>query len=119
VRDHHVLEAPLVVTAVDDYINAQAPEVQARLRELREAIVAAAPDAEEVISYGMPTYKRGGQRIHFAAAARHAALYGAPTELFAEELKGLRQARGTIRFPLDRPIPRDIVGKLAAAKLGG
>jgi uncharacterized protein YdhG (YjbR/CyaY superfamily) len=107
------------VSAVDDYLNAQAPQVQARLRELREAILAAVPDAEEVISYGMPTYRRGGERIHFAAAKRHAALYGAPVELFAEELKGLRQAKGTIRFPLDRPIPHDLVGKLATAKLGG
>ena len=104
---------------VDDYISAQALEAQARLRELREAILAAVPDAEEVISYGMPTYRRGGERIHFAAAKRHAALYGAPIELFAEELQGLRQAKGTIQFPLDKPIPRDLVGKLAAAKLGG
>jgi uncharacterized protein YdhG (YjbR/CyaY superfamily) len=108
------------MTAVDDYINARAPEVQARLRELRAAILAAVPDAEEVISYGMPTYRRPGRGfMSIGAAKRHAALYGAPIELFAEELTGLRQAKGTIRFPLDKPIPHDLVGKLVAAKLGG
>ena len=116
-RDNRVLETHL--TVVDDYIAAQAPEVQPRLRELRAAILTAAPDAEEVISYGMPTYRRGGGRIHFAAAKRHVALYGAPLELLAEELKGLRQPKGTIRFPLDRPIPQDLVSKLAAARLAG
>ena len=60
------------------------------------------PDAEEVISYGMPTYRRPGRGfVSIGAATRHAALYGAPIELFAEELKGLRQTKGTIRFPLD------------------
>jgi uncharacterized protein YdhG (YjbR/CyaY superfamily) len=59
------------IVTVDDYIVTQASEAQPRLRELRAIIRAAVPRATEVISYGMPTYKLGGSRVHFGAAKRH------------------------------------------------
>jgi uncharacterized protein YdhG (YjbR/CyaY superfamily) len=92
-------------TSAEEYIAAQAPEAQPRLQELRAIIRAAVPDVVEVISYGMPTYKLGRKRVHFAAAKRHCALYGV--------------GDGTIRFPLDQPIPEDLVRELVVTKLEG
>ena len=92
-------------SSVDEYIAAHAPEVQPRLQELRASIRTAVPEAAEVISYGMPTYKLGGKRVHFGAARQHCALYGV--------------GEGTVRFPLDQPIPEDLVRELVEAKLKG
>lgn len=90
-------------SSVEEYIAAQAPEAQPRLRELRAIIRATLPDAVEVISYGMPTYRLGRKRVHFGAAKRHCALYGV--------------GEGTVRFPLDQPIPEDQVRQLVLGKL--
>ena len=103
---------------VDDYIAAQPAEAQPRLRELRAVVRSVAPGAVETISYGMPAYKLGGRSVYFAAARRHCAVYstiGVPVE----ELRGYTTAKGTVRFPLDRPIPADLVGRLVSAKLFG
>jgi len=101
---------------VDEYIAAQSPAAQPRLRELRAIIRAAIPDAAEVISYGMPTYKFRGSFVSFGAAKRHCALYGSAMDAFAEELRGFGTSKGTVRFPLDRPIPAELVRKLVATK---
>ena len=90
---------------LDEYIAAQVPEAQPRLHELRAIIRSAVPDAAEVISYGMPTYRLDRRRVHFGAARHHCALYGV--------------ANGTVRFPLDQPIPEDLVRNLVLAKLKG
>ena len=105
------------ITTVEEYIAAQQPEARARLRELRTTIRAAVPQATEVISYGMPTYRVGERRVHFAAAKRHCALYGAAIDLLGEELRGFKTLRGTVQFPLDRPIPEELVRKLVVVKL--
>jgi uncharacterized protein YdhG (YjbR/CyaY superfamily) len=107
-----------IVPTVDAYIDAQAAEIQPRLRELRSIIRAAVAQATEVISYGMPTYKLGGRSVHFGAARRHCALYGSAIDQFADELRGFKTLKGTVQFPLDRPIPEDLVRKLVLAKLG-
>jgi uncharacterized protein YdhG (YjbR/CyaY superfamily) len=105
------------IATVDDYIAAQPPEAQARLRELRAIVRGAVPQATEVISYGMPTYRLGKRRVHFAAAKRHCALYGSAIDLFANEVRNFKTLKGTIQFPLDQPIPEDLVRKLVVAKL--
>jgi uncharacterized protein YdhG (YjbR/CyaY superfamily) len=104
-------------TSIDDYIAAQAPQVQARLRELRAIIRDAVPEAAEIISYGMPGYKLDGRLVSIGAARAHCALYGTPQDLFADELRPYKQGRGTVRFPLDRPVPEALVRKLVLAKL--
>jgi uncharacterized protein YdhG (YjbR/CyaY superfamily) len=109
------MDAP---SSVDDYIASQPEQTRHRLQELRAAVQEAAPEATEVISYGMPTYRLGGQRVHFGAARRHCALYGVPVEAFAEQLQGYRTSRGTVQFSLDRPIPEELVRTLVAAKFG-
>jgi len=105
------------IATVDEYIDAQDPQVQARLRELRTTIRAAVPEAREDIRYGMPTYSLGGRRVHFGAAKRHCALYGGATELVADKLHGLKTLKGTVQFPLDRPVPEDLVRQLVLGKL--
>jgi uncharacterized protein YdhG (YjbR/CyaY superfamily) len=104
---------------VDEYIAAQAAEAQPRLRELRASIRGAVPDAAEVISYGMPGYRFPGGAVYFSAAKRHCALYGSALDAFPDELRGFETSKGTVRFPLDRPIPQELVRKLVAAKAAG
>jgi uncharacterized protein YdhG (YjbR/CyaY superfamily) len=104
---------------VDDYIAAQSAEAQPRLRELRAIIRAAVPEAAEIISYGLPTYKFSRGAVYFGAAKRHCALYGSAIDAFAEELGGLDTSKGTVRFPLDQPIPGELVHKLVMAKVTG
>jgi uncharacterized protein YdhG (YjbR/CyaY superfamily) len=101
---------------VDEYIAAQSAAAQPRLRELRAIIRAAVPDAVEVISYGMPTYQFRVGSVYFGAAKRHCALYGSAMDAFADELRGFKTAKGTVRFPLDQPIPRELVHKLVTTK---
>jgi uncharacterized protein YdhG (YjbR/CyaY superfamily) len=101
---------------VDDYIAAQSAPAQPRLRELRAIIRAAVPEAVEVISYGMPTYRFRVGAVYFGAAKRHCALYGAALHAFVDELRGFEVSKkGTLRFPLDQPIPADLVHRLVVA----
>ena len=104
---------------VDDYIAAQSAAAQPRLRELRAIIRAAVPEATEVISYGLPTYKFRVGFVYFGAAKRHCALYGSALDAFPEELRGFDTSKGTVRFPLDQPIPEELVRKLVVAKAAG
>jgi uncharacterized protein YdhG (YjbR/CyaY superfamily) len=101
--------------SVDDYIAAQSAAAQPRLRELRAIIRAAVPEATEVISYGLPTYKFRVGSVYFGAAKRHVALYGSAMDALAEELRGYDSSKGTLRFPLNQPIPAELVGKLVLA----
>jgi uncharacterized protein YdhG (YjbR/CyaY superfamily) len=101
---------------VDDYIAAQSAAAQPRLRELRAIVRAAVPEATEIISYGIPTYKFRVSFVSFGAAKRHCALYGSTMDAFAEELRAYDTTKGTVRFPLDKPIPEELVRKLVVAK---
>src|SRR5260370_30769100 len=94
---------------VDEYINAQPAEAQTRLNELRAIFRAALPDAAEVISYGMPTYKFVTGSMYFRAAKRHVAIYASSTEALKDELRGNRHAKRTVRFPLVHPVPASLI----------
>jgi uncharacterized protein YdhG (YjbR/CyaY superfamily) len=104
---------------VDDYIAAQSAAAQPRLYELRDAIRSAVPEATELISYGMPTYKLRVSFVSFGAARRHCALYGSAMDAFPDELCDYDTSKGTVRFPLDQPIPHELVRKLVIAKAFG
>ena len=100
---------------IDDYIAAQAEAAQPKLHELREIIRAAIPEAEERISWSMPTYWKGQNLIHFAASKKHIGLYPgdeAPA-VFAEELKDFSVSKGTIRLPYDRALPSELIARIA------
>lgn len=99
---------------VDDYIANFPEEVRIKLQEIRKIIRENAPDAKEVISWGMPTYKLNGNLVHFAAAKHHIGLYpGAEAiEVFSEELKDFQTSKGTIRLPLNKPLPEKLITKI-------
>lgn len=105
-------EAPL--TPVDTYINRFPPEVRSLLEELRETIRAAAPGATEKISYGIPTFAQNGNLVHFAGYERHIGFYPAASgiERFRKELDGFKSAKGSVQFPLDEPLPLDLVRRI-------
>lgn len=105
-------------SSVDDYIAAQPAEAQVRLRELRAVIRDTIPEAREIISYGMPAYRLPvGVVTYFGAAKNHCALYGLVPEGFADELSGYERSKGAVRFPLDQPIPADLVRRMVLARV--
>lgn len=94
------------INAVDDYISKQPEEVQGILREIRETIRSAAPNATEKMSWQMPTFWQGENLIHFAVFKKHISIFpgGEATTVFAQRLVGYKTSKGTIQFPLNKPI---------------
>ena len=101
---HHFCDKP---KTIDEYIDTQDETVRPRLQEIRAIIRAAIPEAEERISWSMPTYCKGRNIIHFAAAKKHIGLYpgGEATAVFSEELKDYDVSKGTIRLPYEKELP--------------
>jgi uncharacterized protein YdhG (YjbR/CyaY superfamily) len=101
-------------TTIDEYI-AQCPEeVQPLLRQIRAVIKEAAPQATEKISYQMPTFFLKGNLVHFAAYKRHIGFYPTPSgiEAFKEEIAAYEWAKGSVQFPLDKPLPYDLIRRI-------
>ena len=100
--------------SIDEYIAGFPADVRAILEEVRATIREAAPQAEETIKYQMPTFTLEGNLVHFAAFKKHIGLYPAPTGIdeFRNELSAYEGGKGSVRFPLDRPIPFDLVGSI-------
>ena len=100
---------------VDEYIQAQDEALQPTLREIRSILRDAIPEAEERVSWSMPTYWKGRNLIHFAAAKKHLGLYpgGEATTVFAEALRDWDVSKGTIRIPWDRPLPAALIREIA------
>ncbi len=99
---------------IDEYIEAFPKHVQIKLQEIRATIRMAAPDAEEAISYAMPTFKLKGNLVHFAAFKSHIGFYPAPRgiEAFKKELSKYEGGKGSIRFPLDDPLPLRLIARI-------
>jgi uncharacterized protein YdhG (YjbR/CyaY superfamily) len=99
---------------MDGYIASFPKDVQDLLERMRLAIREAAPEAEETISYQMPTFKLNGNLVHFAAFKHHIGLYPTPsgTEAFKKELAPYESGKGSIKFPMDKPIPLDLVKRI-------
>ena len=108
----HYCEKP---QTIDEYIDQQDEKARPRLREIRRIISEAIPEAQECISWSMPTYKTGRNLIHFAASKKHIGLYpgGEATGVFAEDLAGYNVSKGTIRLPYDKELPADLITKIA------
>ncbi len=100
---------------VDEYIADQDEALQPRLQDIRGLIRAAIPDAEERISWSMPTYWKGRNLIHFAASKKHLGLYPGDEAVarFAGELKDCDVSKGTIRFPYDTELPAELIQRIA------
>jgi len=104
---------------VDDYLAALPEEARATLEKIRKAIRAVAPKATEVISYQIPMYKYHGMLVGFAAFKDHCSFFpGAnPVATFKDELKGYKTSKGTIRFPIGKPLPAALVKNLDKARI--
>lgn len=100
---------------IDEYISQQEESVRPRLQIVRETIRVAIPDAQEKISWSMPTFRKGQNLIHFAAFMKHIGLYPGreATEIFADRLKEFDTSKGTIRLPHDRELPLELIGDIA------
>ncbi len=99
---------------INEFIADFPEDIQIILEKIRATIQQAAPDAKEAIKYGMPTFVLNGNLVHFAAYKNHIGFYPAPTgiDAFIEELAQYRTGKGTIQFPVDKPIPYDLVTKV-------
>jgi uncharacterized protein YdhG (YjbR/CyaY superfamily) len=101
-------------TDIDEYISMFPGNVQTILKKLRQTIREAAPQAQEVISYKIPTFRLNGNLVHFAAYEDHISFFptSSPREAFKKELSKYKGGRGTIQFPLVEPIPYALVRKI-------
>ncbi len=99
---------------VDKYIEGFPVEVQQMLQQMRETIRKAAPEAGEIISYGMPSYKFNGLLVHFAGYKNHIGFYPAPSGIlaFKKELSVYKGAKGSVQFPLDKPLPLELISQI-------
>ena len=100
---------------IDDYIKTFPTDVQSILEKMRQTIRKAAPEAIEAVSYQMPTFKLNGKNlVHFAAFKSHIGFYPIPSgiEAFRRELSQYKQGKGSVQFPVDKPIPYDLVEKI-------
>lgn len=107
---------------VDEYIAQATDEVQHKLKELRQIIRENAQEATESISYGMPGYKYLNRPlVYFGGFKKHVSLFAAGSQMvgkkFAKELKGYIQSKGTIQFPLDQPLPSDLIARIVKARV--
>lgn len=111
-QSHYCGKAPETIEA---YIAAQPEEVQPYLNTLKNALRAALPEAEERISWSMPTYWKTHNIIHFAGFKNHAGLYPGPEAVleFSERLTEYRTSKGTIQLPYSQPVPVELVSDIA------
>lgn len=102
---------------VDDYISHTPKDVRTILERIRKIIREVAPDAVEMIAYGMPAYKQNGKPlVYFAAFKNHIGLYATPTahQEFSSQLSKYKQGKGSVQFPLNQPIPYDLIETMVA-----
>ena len=99
---------------IDEYIAGFPKDVQEILEKIRQTVHEAAPDAEETISYQMPSFKLKGNLVYFAAFKKHIGFYPIPSgiEKFKTELSVYEQGKGSVQFPLNKPIPYDLISRI-------
>jgi uncharacterized protein YdhG (YjbR/CyaY superfamily) len=106
-------------TSIDEYIRSFPKEIQKLLNEVRAAIKAAAPQATEKISYQIPTYYLNGNLVHFAAFKSHIGFYPTSSGIsaFKDALKEYKSAKGSVQFPLDKPMPIDLIKRIVKFRI--
>jgi uncharacterized protein YdhG (YjbR/CyaY superfamily) len=107
-------------TTIDEYIAGFPTEIQTVLVQIRALIKKAAPDADESISYGIPAFKQNGRPlVYIAGFKNHIGFYPIPTgiEAFKKEFSGYKTGKGSIQFPLDKPMPLDLIMKIVRYRI--
>ncbi len=109
-----------IAQTIDEYIGRFPEDVQAILQRIRQTIHEAAPEATEAISYQMPTFKLHGNLVHFAAFKNHIGFYPVPSgiEAFQDELSAYVQGKGSVQFPLNQPMPYDLISRIVKYRVG-
>lgn len=104
---------------IDEYIATFPQDLRSLLEQLRQTIRQAAPEATEKISYQMPTFHLNGNLVHFAAYKHHIGFYPTPGGIiaFQEELKGYKTSKGAVQFPIDKPLPLNLIGKIVRLRV--
>jgi len=102
------------IESIDEYIHSFPEHIQKKLEELREAIKEQAPQAQEKISYQMPTFFLNGNLVHFAAYSEHIGFYPTPSgiDAFKSELSKYKNAKGSVQFPIEEPLPIELIKKI-------
>ncbi len=104
---------------IDEYISQFPEEVQEVLESLRKVIKEAAPEATEKISYQMPSFYLHGNLVHFAAYKKHIGFYPTPSGIavFKEKLSAYKSSKGSVQFPLDKPLPYELISEIVAFRV--
>ena len=108
-----------IAKSIDEYIGRFPEETQQLLQKIRLTIRKAAPKAEESISYGMPTFRLGRNRVYFAGFRNHIGFYPIPSgiEAFKKELSKYKQGKGSVQFPIDEPLPLALVSQIVKFRM--
>jgi len=111
---------PYSITTIDEYIATFPADIRKILEELRLTIKANAPEATEKISYQMPTLFLKGNLVHFAAHPNHIGFYPTPSgiEAFQQELSAYKSSKGAVQFPLDQPLPLELIARIVQFRVG-
>jgi uncharacterized protein YdhG (YjbR/CyaY superfamily) len=106
-------------TTIDDYIADSPKDTQKHLKQIREVVRKLVPDAKEDIKYGMPTYVLNGNLLHFAGFEHHIGFYPTPTGIssFKKDLAPYKQGKGSVQFPLDKPMPLALITRIIKYRL--
>lgn len=106
-------------TSIDEYIAEFPPETREVLEQMRALIKVSAPGATETISYAIPTFDLNGHLVHFAGFAKHVGFYptGSGVEAFKDELEPYKSGKGSVQFPLGRPLPVDLIRRIVAFRV--
>ena len=106
--------------SIDDYIKQFTPEVQEKLEALRKVIKESATDATEKISYQMPAFYLHGNLVYFAAFKHHIGFYPTSSgiEAFKDELSGYKSSKGSVQFPIEKPLPYDLISRIVKFRVG-
>jgi uncharacterized protein YdhG (YjbR/CyaY superfamily) len=106
-------------TTIDGYITGFPKETRKHLKDVYSTIKKITPDAEEAIKYGMPTFVLNGNLVHFAGYEHHIGFYPAPTGIlaFKKDLAPYKQGKGSIQFPLDKPMPLKLITRIVKYRL--
>ncbi|MBV9790904.1 MAG: DUF1801 domain-containing protein [Chloroflexi bacterium] len=105
---------------IDEYIASFPQDIQVLLEQVRQTIREAAPEAEETIKYQMPTFMLNGNLVYFAAFKKHIGFYPIPSgiDAFKDELARYEGGKGSVKFPLDQPMPLDLITKIVKHRVG-
>lgn len=105
--------------SIDEYIAGFPEDVQGILQKIRSTIKSAAPDAQEAVKYGIPTFVLNGNLVHFGGFQKHIGFYPTPAAIkaFKDDLSVYESAKGSVQFPLDKPMPYSLINKIVAFRV--